>query len=1226
MKKLYLTKLALASTLLFLLTNIIVAQNCATLTAVCKTYESRCTATGSVKIKPTGGSGSYQYKATGPVNTNFTTTDSITGLSAGIYTIAVNDIVTNCTFTLLNVVVAGTYADPRFTLNSVDVSCDNGNNGSINVLTRDFGRAPFLYSIVAPSTANIGTVSTNGQFNNLRAGSYSIRLSDSCGGIQTRLVIINNYTWWIDSYSFTKFSCDSARGFIKVLDSKGNNNLVAPIAGMQYGIVRQAGDTVWSTNPSITFFTGTKTIFTVVVKDKCGNIKKGNITLNYTPSVSGTVNIVSLGCNNFTASVSNVVNFFNPTFCLFNASNVQVSCNTTGTFSNITFGNYCIKAKDACTDTTILRCFTVSPPPIFVGNNIGISNKKCTTFTASVVNSSGLTSALYCLLDSVGVQVTCNGTGIFNNLPYQHYCLQITDGCVDTTITRCFNPIKPKPSLPPLITPAYTTCVKFGVAVVGDSLSNPRFCLKDSVGNTLLCNNTGVFDSLAFGRYCVHVYDSCYDTTIVRCFSVTSPKAYNDLLVNVSNKTCTNFTASISTSSLVNANYCLYTSTNVLVGCNNTGVFNSIANGSYCIKTRASCPDSTYTNCFTVKAPIPNIGNTVNISNRSCTKFTATVVGFQNLTNPLFCLLSPTNVQIACNTTGVFNNINYGSYCISMKDGCYDTTIKRCFRAVATPVKIIASAKKSCSYGKTAFDISISGGTLPTNIKVYNAQGVLISNQIYNGGTITIDNLIGNAGQIFKIYATDNCGAIDSLRLALTPSVFSKVANVMPKCPSATWQTGSGSIITTATSNTGTLTIRIIKKDNVTYATPLAPSTVVGAVNTFNNLGAGKYIIRYRVNDNCNVTQYDTVTILPYNFPNLNKSNAYQCDVNGFSVGAVVLNGVAPFNYEIIGSTPAAPSIVRPPQSNPIFNINNGTNYSLIRLRVVDACGNASLADASILPLSNSGITATYNCFQLGTTLKVDSIYNSTYVWYKKNSLNAIDSTIIASSTSYSIPSVLPTDTGWYFCKVVVNSGCIKRTFRYNLNGSCSNFLPITLNNFTGKYIGENIGLQWQASLVPGVLAFEVERKGAGGMEVFEKIGMVSYNQNDIASQNFNFVDQHILSGINYYRLKIVYQNGTIQYSNTINFLKNRVENSYSIYPNPATESLFIEFKLNKVNNYVITLSNMKGQVLQQINHSTALSPIATLNRKKWLSAGIYVLTILNSNSKEVVTQKVIFK
>ncbi|MGH2646465.1 MAG: hypothetical protein ACRDE8_02815, partial [Ginsengibacter sp.] len=68
------------------------SQACSLLNATFTTSESRCAATGSIKVFATGGSGSYKYKVTGPVNTNFTTTDSITGLSAGIYTVVINDI------------------------------------------------------------------------------------------------------------------------------------------------------------------------------------------------------------------------------------------------------------------------------------------------------------------------------------------------------------------------------------------------------------------------------------------------------------------------------------------------------------------------------------------------------------------------------------------------------------------------------------------------------------------------------------------------------------------------------------------------------------------------------------------------------------------------------------------------------------------------------------------------------------------------------------------------------------------------------------------------------------------------------------------------------------------------------------------------------------------------------------------------------------------------------
>ena len=145
-----------------------------------------------IKITATGGSGSYKYKATGPVNTNFTSSVSITGLPAGTYVITVNDITTNCTFTVNNVVVAGSYQDPRFTLLKSDVTCDNGNNASISVTGVQFGRPPFKYTIVAPSPGGVGTANSTGVFPNLISGDYSIQLTDSCGGIQTRQITVNN--------------------------------------------------------------------------------------------------------------------------------------------------------------------------------------------------------------------------------------------------------------------------------------------------------------------------------------------------------------------------------------------------------------------------------------------------------------------------------------------------------------------------------------------------------------------------------------------------------------------------------------------------------------------------------------------------------------------------------------------------------------------------------------------------------------------------------------------------------------------------------------------------------------------------------------------------------------------------------------------------------------------------------------------------------------------------
>lgn len=1199
---------------------------CESFAATFKAYESRCTATGSIKVNASGGSGMYKYKVTGQMNINFTSADSITGLPAGLYTLTVNDISTNCTLTIANIIVPGTYQDPRFTLNTFDVSCDNGNNGKITLNNQSFGRAPFRYSIVAPSPMGVGTVNATGTFNNLIAGVYTIRMMDSCGGIQTRLVTINNYSWKIDSVKFKKISCDSATGYIRASDTKGNISTIGGIPGFTYGVVRAAGDTIWSPNPNFSFYLAGQSNFDMVVKDACGKIKKAPVSVSFKPSLGASVNTYSFTCRSFSVSLTSVTNFFNPRFCLYDSSGSVITCNTTGIFTNLQYGSYCIKAHDSCSDTTIVRCFSRTAPPISVGNTVIQSNRTCASFSAAITGQIGLTSPNYCLFDSVNNLIGCNATGVFNNIPYGNYCITIRDGCRDTTLRRCFTGRKPVPVVQDSITPRYGNCANFGIVVTGDSLTNPRFCIRDSSGAIITCNYTGVFDSLRYGNYCVTIHDSCYDTTIIRCFSVVGPHVMNDLRSNVSNRTCLNFTATITSSNLIGPNYCLYNSANVLVACNTTGVFNNLPYGAYCAKVHNTCPDTIFISCFTAAPSRPSLDANVTITNKACGTFSIKTTGEQNFTNPKYCLYNNSNVRLSCNSTGVFANIAYGSYCLQIKDGCFDTVINRCFSVAPTPVSVSVNSRKSCNYGFAKLSISIAGGTLPVNIRVLNPGGNLFFNGTYNTNNINIDSVPGTLiGEVFKIFVSDNCGNRDSVTVATVPSIISHLPVVLPKCPSSTWVNGSGSIRINASSNTGSLTVRLVKKNGIIYSPFIGPNTVSGNVFTFNNLSPGVYIIRYKANDACNKYFYDTVTIKPYQYPNLNRSTAYQCDVNGFSIGAVVTDGVGPFSYEIIGSSPASPSVITAPQSSPIFNINNGTTYSLVRLRALDACGNASLEDASILPLANNGITSTFNCFQIYTTLSVDTINNSSYAWYLKHTVNGADSAFLGSGYSIYLPNVTPSDTGLYVCHLSVNNGCIKRTYYYHLNGTCSHYLPVTLENFNGRYIGNKVLLNWQMQADGNLKKFVVERKNSNNS--FVQIGSVNAYLSSSSSAQYQFLDTLPGSEKNYYRLKLVDKNNAFAYSNVVLLTPKQGINGISIYPNPVNDQLTIDFNKTATNHlYKVKLVNLLNQVVREINYNSAAGNKLQISRPKEIGAGVYVMKLFDLNSGEEFSQKIVFQ
>ena len=1221
MKKFY---FVVSFTLIFfsIFPSITFAQDCSLLAATFKAYESRCAATGSIKVFTSGGSGSYKFKTLTPINSNYTTSDSLTGLSAGPYTVIVTDIVTNCSFTQNGIIVPGSYQDPRFALTKVDVTCDGANNGIIQVTGLKFGTAPFLFTIVAPSAMNVGTKSNIGLFKNLAPGDYTVRLADSCGGIQTRQITINNYKWWIDSYNFNKTICDSATGFIKVIDSKGNISTVGGIPGFSYGVVRQPGDTIWSTNSNFKFDLTGQTNFQIVVEDNCGIIKTAPSSLLIIPTINAIV-LSSKNCNSFTATVKGTGNFFNPDYCLYDNNNVLISCNTTGVFLNVPYGNYCIYAHDACTDTTIIKCLTTVPPIISINKSVAISNKTCVDFSISITGQIGLTNPNYCLVDSANVLVACNKTGVFNNILYGSYCISVKDGCQDTTIKVCFSATRPVPKVPTVIVPYYNTCTTFGVTIGGDSLTSPRYCLYDSLNILITCNNTGIFNGLTFGRYCANVYDSCFDTTYIRCFNVTSPIFINDIAIAISNKACSTFTLKASSDNLKNALYCLYTPADSLIACDSSGVFFNLPYSSYCVKANSSCPDTIFTRCFTVIPNLPSVSSTVKIINAKCATFSAQIYGQLNLTTPNYCLYDSADVMLTCNSIGQFDNLPYGKYCIKITNTCYDTTIIRCFTGNPVPVKIAVSANKSCSYNYAKFTISITSNSFPFIINVFDPANNLFFTKTYNNNNITLDSIPGTlTGLKYKVVVEDNCGTKDSISIATVASYLNHVPLAVLKCPSGKYPNGSGDIKITASTNMGSLLVKIIKKDNNALSPTLSPNTIISGVYTFQDLGPGKYILSYKANDACNIFYYDTVVLSPYQYPNLNRSSAYKCISNGFSIEAVVSDGVGPFKYEIIGSSPTAPSIVAGPQASPFFSINNGVNYSLVRLRAIDACGNATLADASILPLANNGIVSSFNCFQIATTLRIDTVYNATYAWYKKNDLSSTDSIYIGGASSIFIPEILPPDTGIYICNLIVHTGCITRSFSYHLDAACANVLPIAMQEFAGDYINDKILLNWKFSQSLNLNTFVVERTTNNS---FTEIGRVEVTNRNLSISQYNFLD--ILPKIkNAYRLKIIKNDGTFTYSNIILLSKIKSLGDVRIYPNPVGNILNLTFTNQIGRNYKITLLTSSNQLVKEIKFASSSNSNLQINRTVNMPSGLYILKILDINSNEEITQKVIFR
>jgi hypothetical protein len=1143
---------------------------CGTLAATVNTLESRCTSTGSIIINASGGMvpENYQYRISdGPVTTPYTSSTTISGLPPGTYTIMVRDVTANCTMTIPNNLVQGSYAVPGIFYNSSAITCMNGTDGAIFVTNQTGGRAPFSYQIIAPSASQVSTISNNGTFTGLMAGSYRIQMTDSCGGIQTRDQVVGSYSWSFNTNpTVTKPTCNNIHVSISL---KNSNNVISPNAvytGFQYGVSRYPGDTTWFAASPFDFTIGVYRTVKILVKDNCGSNVLSYTWTDPQPSLFNFVSVTNKVCSGFTATVFGQTNITpaSTTYCLYDITNTIPLgiCQSSPIFNNLSYGSYTIRTTDACYDTTITRTVTASRPIPSVSSNVSIANT-CSGFTATITGQTNINN-------------------VANN-----YCLYIN----------------------------------------GNAIAS-------------LCNSTGIFTGLNYGvPYCITLQNdpACYDTLISRCFTATRPIQSLAANVTISGATCSSFNVSIGgQNNLNNPWFCLYDQNNVQVGvCNSTGTFTNIPNGTYCIKMQndPACYDTLISRCFTVDKQIPALNNTVTRNNRTCTTFTATLSGQSNITNPIYRLFDgANNIQIGADQSSpVFTILPYGSYCIRMVNDavCYDTTIVRCFTETAPPAASISlNALQTCNLiGGTDIKVNFVGGISPFISKIYSPAGILLSTSMpQSGGSYTFSSMPGiPTGTLYKVVTTDACGSKDSATVAPNVYYINRTITKTAKCPSGTNPNGTGDVTISVnfTENIGGFyVISIIKKDGAVFNQAATSTASFGKVANFLGLTPATYIFLTDPN-NCGTTanRYDTVIIPNYVYPNLINSIAFGCDNGSQSVVSAVTGGAPPYQYQIFSSVPASPEITTPYQNTPVFNINNGTVYSLIRIRVIDNCGNASINDVAFQPIVNPTIEASSNCMFTPATLSVDSIPGATYTWYKRT-YNPFDSVYLGTGREYLIPYMQPSDTGKYICKTVFAGGCATRLSYKTVTGLCF-LLPVTLTDFKATWKHVYSELNWQVSTMINFSHFEIERSLDGTS--FSKTGQVMHQSNQ---WSYSYDDRNIPAGASvlYYRLRLVDMDGRFSYSPVVVIRLNGGKNNINIYPNPSTNYMNAELGSEARGDYQVQLIDAVGQVVEtKVVTNAQANQVVTIQRGKHAS-GIYILKIESSYYRQTSLNRVVFK
>ena len=169
---------------------------------------------------------------------------------------------------------------------------------------------------------------------------------------------------------------------------------------------------------------------------------------------------------------------------------------------------------------------------------------------------------------------------------------------------------------------------------------------------------------------------------------------------------------------------------------------------------------------------------------------------------------------------------------------------------------------------------------------------------------------------------------------------------------------------------------------------------------------------------------------------------------------------------------------------------------------------------------------------------------------------------------------------------------------------TCPVGMPVEFASFEGKAAGNRVQLSWATSLERNADHFEVQR--SQNAAEFVGIGQVKAAGDATQKQAYGFTDEQALTGVNYYRLRQVDRDGSVQFSKIIAVTTRPEAAAIAVLGNP-TEGSRIRLQLFNLNASQLRLTDMQGRSMA-FRITESAGGVVTLEPTGILSSGIYLV------------------
>jgi hypothetical protein len=170
--------------------------------------------------------------------------------------------------------------------------------------------------------------------------------------------------------------------------------------------------------------------------------------------------------------------------------------------------------------------------------------------------------------------------------------------------------------------------------------------------------------------------------------------------------------------------------------------------------------------------------------------------------------------------------------------------------------------------------------------------------------------------------------------------------------------------------------------------------------------------------------------------------------------------------------------------------------------------------------------------------------------------------------------------------------------------------LPLNLLSFNAQKQNSAIQLVWTTAAETNFSHFVVERSATA--DNFTTLQTVKATGQ---TEAYAIIDQHPLTGTNFYRLKMVNNDGSFTWSKTIAVNNANPVSGISISPNPAANHFTIQLEAASASLETVTITNAAGATVQQqqlsVEQGKNQFPVSITN----LAKGIYFVQLMSSGT-----------